>query len=134
MAKEKVKTELEEIVSAMYKAAEQEGYDKYWFYNQCITGDFLVEAFFEKYFEKNEGVACCVDKAKYTLGGIKLMLQTKKNISLQQTYKEYQENGGNIGEIKELNSICYWCPRTIKTSKEAIELFYREMIQKWEER
>ena len=59
------------------------------------------------------------------------MIQQKNNVLLQQTYREYQNNGGNIGNITELDQICYWCPKTIKTSKEAIDLFYKNTIQNW---
>ena len=59
------------------------------------------------------------------------MIQQKQNIQLQQTYREYQEKGGNIGSIKKLDEIAYWCPKTIKTSKEAIELFYKSTLQLW---
>lgn len=122
-----------EIINSISNIAEKEGYDDYWFYSELITGDYIIKAFFEEYFKKIEGIACCSDKANYVLGAIKTMIQVKHNIGLQQTYREYQENGGNIGSITELDKIAYWCPKTIKTSKEAIELFYKETIMKWRE-
>lgn len=121
----------QEVVNGIAKLAEENGYDDYYFYSQIINGDYLVKTFFEEYFKKTEGIACCADKANYVLGAIKIMIQQKQNISLQQTYREYQEKGGNIGNIKELDEIAYWCPRTIKTSKEAIEIFYKSTIQNW---
>lgn len=130
---EELKKHIEEVTEALAKNAEESGFDNYWFYSQFINGDFLVTSFFEEYFRKNEGLGCCADKANYVLGAIKKMIQIKNNIKLQQTYREYQENGGNIGSIEELDEICYWCPKTIKTSKDAIELFLKETLQKWRE-
>ena len=126
-----IKNQIKEVVKEISKIAEKDGYDKYWFYSQLLNGDYLVGTFFEEYFRKTEGSACCCDKANYVLGAIKIMIQTKQNVILQQTYREYRDNGGNIGSIQELDEVCYWCPRTIKTSKEAIELFYKETVQKW---
>lgn len=44
--------------------------------------------------------------------------------NLKQTYREYQQNGGNIGYITELDEICYWCPKTIKDSEEATSIIF----------
>lgn len=129
-----IKESLEEVVNNIAKIAEKDGYDKWWFYTQLINGDYILKTFFEEYFRKTEGSACCCDKANYVLGAIKIMIQQKKNVILQQTYREYQDNGGNIGSITELDKICYWCPKTIKDSKEAIELFYKHTIQNWRRR
>ena len=130
----KIKESLEEVINNIAKIAEKDGYDKWWFYTQLINGDYILKTFFEEYFRKTEGSACCCDKANYVLGAIKIMIQQKKNVILQQTYREYQDNGGNIGSITELDKICYWCPKTIKDSKEAIELFYKYTIQNWRRR
>ena len=125
----KIEEDLKQVIENISKVAEQDGYDKYWFYSQCLNGDYIAKTFFKEYFRKTEGSTCCCDKANYVLGAIKLMIQQKQNISLQQTYREYQDKGGNIGSIKELDEIAYWCPETIKTSKEAIELFYKSTLQ-----
>lgn len=119
------------VLNELSKIAEKNGYDNYYFYNELITGDYLVKTFFEEYFRSKEGHACCCDKANYVVTAIKKMIQIKQNINLQQTYKEYKENGGNIGGIKQLDEICYWCPKSLKTTKEAIELFYKETINTW---
>ncbi|MBQ3408928.1 MAG: hypothetical protein IJH12_06980 [Clostridia bacterium] len=122
------RNKLIQILGVISEEAEKEGFDDYWFFGQLLNGDFIIKSFFEKYFKKTEGVACCCDKAEYVLKAIKAMVEKKENISLQQTYREYKENRGDIGNIKELDEICYWCPKTIKNSKEAIELFYKETI------
>ena len=128
---DEIEESLEHVINNIAKIAEKDGYDKWWFYSQLLNGDYILKTFFEEYFRKIEGPACCCDKANYVLEAIKIMIQQKNNVLLQQTYREYQNKGGNIGSIKELDEICYWCPKTIKTSKEAIELFYKETIQKW---
>ncbi len=129
--KDKFEKDVKQVIETISKLAEKDGYDDYWYYAELINGDYIVKTFFEEYFKKIEGRACCCDKSNYVLGAIKIMIQTKNNIYLQQTYREYQEKGEDIGSIKELDKIAYWCPKTIKTSKEAIELFYKETIQKW---
>lgn len=130
---EELKKQIKEVTEVLIKNAEENGFDNYWFYKELIKGDFLVTSFFEEYFRKNEGLSCCTDKANYVLSAIKRMIRQKENIKLQQTYREYQENGGHIGSIEELDEICYWCPKTIKTSKDAIELFLKATLQKWRE-
>ena len=124
----------EEVINNISKLAEKDGYDKWYFYAQLINGDYILKTFFEEYFRKTEGSTCCCDKANYVLGAIKIMIQQKQNVLLQQTYREYQNNGGNIGSITELDEICYWCPKTLKDSNEAIELFYKETIENWRRR
>lgn len=126
-----IKDSLKQVIENISEVAKKDGYDEYWVYSQLLNGDYILKTFFEEYFRKVEGSACCCDKANYVLGAIKVMIQQKKNISLQQTYREYQQNGGNIGSIKELDEVAYWCPKTIKTSKDAIELFYKQTMQKW---
>ena len=131
LSEEELKKDIKNVVNTLAKIAEEDGFDTYWFYSELLNGDFIVRTFFEEYFKKKEGIVCCCDKASYVLSSIKKMIETKNDIKLQQTYREYQENGGDIGSIKELDRICYWCPNTIKTSKEAIELFYKATLQKW---
>ena len=128
-SEEITKKQISQIIEVMSKEAEKEGFDDYWLYGQLLNGDFLIESFFETYFKNTEGPMCCCDKARYVLGAIKTMIQKKENISLQQTYREYKESGGDIGNIKKLDELCYWCPKTIKNSKEAIELFYIELTK-----
>ena len=118
-----------EIIKTIGELAEEDGFDDYWFYNQCLQGDYIVESFFEEYYKQKEGLSCCSDKASFTLNKIKEMIAKKQIIPLQETYKQYQENGGDIGGITDLNKIAYWCPKTIKDSKEAIELFYKNVVR-----
>ena len=40
-------------------------------------------------------------------------------------------DGGYIGTITDLDHLCYWCPKTIKTAKQAIDLFCKNTIYKW---
>lgn len=120
---------LSEVIKSLSTLAEEDGFDDYWFYSQCLQGDYILKSFFEEYYKENEGFSCCVDKASFTVSKIKEMINEKQPISLQETYKQCQENGGDIGEIKDLDKIAYWCPQTIKDSKEAIELFYKNVIK-----
>ena len=46
-----IKKQINQIIEVMLKNAEKEGFDDYWFYGQLLNGDFLIESFFETYFE-----------------------------------------------------------------------------------
>lgn len=80
--------------------------------------------FFDHYFSKYEGMPCSHDKSSYVARKIEEYLKTGKNVELQETYREYQARGNDIGGITELDEICYWCPQTIKTSEEATAIFF----------
>ena len=84
----------------------------------------IFELFFDHYFRKIEGFPCSHDKSIYVSKKIEKYLATGKNECLKQTYREYQQKGGNIGSITELDEICYWCPKTIKDSEEATSIIF----------
>ncbi len=84
----------------------------------------IFELFFDHYFRKMENFPFSHDKSIYVSKKIEKYLTTGKNESLRQTYREYQQNGGNIGSITELDKICYWCPKTIKDSEEATAIIF----------
>lgn len=84
----------------------------------------ILKLFFGHYFRKMEGFSCSHDKSIYVSKKIEKYLTTGENESLRQTYGEYQQNGGDIGSVTELSKICYWCPKTIKDSKEATEIIF----------
>lgn len=84
----------------------------------------VFELFFDHYFRKIEGFPCSHDKSVYVSKKINKYLMTGENENLKQTYREYQQNGGNIGSITDLDKICYWCPKTIKDSEEATSIIF----------
>jgi hypothetical protein len=85
----------------------------------------IFKTFFSNYIENTEGSSCCVDKAGYIASEMDKALVLDKNIKLRETYRQYQAAGGNIGGIKELDNIAYWCPKSIEDTNEAIKIFYR---------
>ena len=92
------------------------------------TKDILKDIF-SGYFSLVEGSACSVDKARTTSNRIIKSVKEGKNIQLQYTYIEYRDNGGDLGGLstrteEELNRICYWCPRSIKDTREAINIYF----------
>ena len=100
----------------------------------------IFELFFDNYFRKMEGCPCSHDKSIYVSKKIEKYLNTGENENLKQTYREYQQNGGNIGSITELDKICYWCPKTIKDSEEATSIIFHYLCidsnyfkDKWKE-
>jgi hypothetical protein len=78
----------------------------------------------EKYFGKVEGPCCCGDKASYTARLVDKTLKDNKYYSLKETYGECQARGGNIGGIKELDEIAYWCPETLDTTEDALKIIF----------
>ncbi len=84
----------------------------------------MMELFFDSYFRKVEGTTCACDKSRFTVKRINKYLMTGVNENLQETYREYQLKGNNIGGITELDRICYWCPKSIKTAEEAIKILF----------
>jgi hypothetical protein len=76
----------------------------------------------ENYFDKVEGPCCSGDKASYTARLIDKTWKDNKYYSLKETYGEYQARGGNIGGIKELDKIAYWCPETLDTTEDALKI------------
>lgn len=84
----------------------------------------ILELFFDNYFEKIEGHPFSHDKSVYVVRKINSYIMTGENDVLQETYREHQQNGGDIGGITELDKICYWCPKTIKNSEEAISIIF----------
>lgn len=92
--------------------------------NEFNSKESMFELFFDNYFRKVEGLVCSHDKSVYVSRKINKYLLTGENEILQQTYEEYQEKGGDIGGITDLDKICYWCPTTIKDSKEATSIIF----------
>jgi len=82
------------------------------------------------YFHKVEGRICCVDKARYVARMVDKSLKDNKYYPLQETYGDYQNRGGDIGSITELDEVAYWCPKTMSSTKEALELLYKNLKYK----
>lgn len=80
--------------------------------NYIFTLDGILEIFFENYFENVEGSSCCCDKASFTICKIKQAIEKGTNLELQEKYDDEDR-------------IAYWCPKTIKNTDQAINLFYR---------
>lgn len=92
------------------------------FYKTMLEGDWLITYIFEQYIREVEGWTCCADKALFIVNQLHKANLEKEELPLQITYREYQANGGDIGNIKDLDYICYWCPKSLKTTKEARDL------------
>lgn len=84
----------------------------------------IIDFFFENYIRKVEGRSCCCDKSSFIAKRLKEYIDTGINTSLQETYGEYQSKGGDIGGIKELDEIAYWCPKKIKDTEEAFKIIW----------
>lgn len=106
-----------------------QNFDSYDYYNNTLfNGENTVYTIFRNYITAIEGSPCCADKARYIVKRIKKALEERKNQSLTETYQEYKDRGGDLGGLNEsntdLNSVCYWCPKTIKDTDTAISLYY----------
>ena len=100
--------------------------DDYDFYNNFLfNGKETMDEIFKNYISAVEGSPCCADKSRFIVSKIKKALKERANQSLQYTYQEYKDKGGDLGGIKnDLDHICYWCPETIKDTDTAINLFF----------
>ena len=83
--------------------------------NEYLTEHLLngnMEHFFDNYFEKNEGHSFSHDKTSHVISMIKQSIKSGKNLEL---YSEYDFGKGLVE--------AYWTPKTLKTTKEAIDKF-----------
>lgn len=120
--------ELEKDLKGIINKLSQ-NFDLYEFYNTVLfNGEEIMNMVFRDYISDVEGSPCCADKSGFIVRRIKRALKERKNIPLCQTYAEYRNNGGDLGGINETNTdmdtICYWCPKTIKDTDAAIELYF----------
>ena len=81
----------------------------------------------ESYFKKVEGRSCCADKARYVAKMVDKTLKDNKYYPLQETYRDYQNRGGDIGGITELDEVAYWCPKTMWNTKQALEIIHKSI-------
>jgi len=101
-------------------------------YDKTFTdGSFEVLAdIFSAYFDKFEGYAFSTDKGRATARALIKAVKQLKHIPLQYTYIEFKDKGGDLGGLasypnEKLEKICFWCPSTIATTKDAIEIYYK---------
>ena len=101
--------------------------EKYWYEKQLLLNhEEMMDTFFEAVISKIEGRCCCVDKAHFTRRRCIKAINDKEDYSLQETYRDYHNRGGDLGGInleEEGDKICYWCPKIFKDTREAISLY-----------
>ena len=124
MNKENLENDIKKVIETLYNNA-----DDYEFYNDFLfNAEEIMDSLFRNYIELTEGSSCCGDKSSFIVRRIKCAIKERKNMPLSYTYAEYRDNGGNLGGINEtntdLNKVCYWCPKTIKDTDSAIDLFF----------
>jgi|GEM_PF-3545402 len=124
--KEIKKEDIEKVINALAKSIPKRNYNNFEY--DFIDSTKIFKTFFSSYFSDIEGMACSVDKARYVANKIVKGLKEDKIIQLQQTYREYRDSGSSIGAIKELDKVAYWCPKTIKDTKEAMEIFSKWLL------
>ena len=123
-----IKDGLATVIKAIIDNTKYEDMDMY----QDIFEDrrSIFKHVFEEYFKKVEGRSCCVDKASHVAYLVDKTLKTREYYPLQETYREYRDNGGNIGGITELDEIAYWCPKTLKTTEDALKILFNSIRYK----
>ena len=124
MSKENIEDDLKKCIEALCN-----NFDDYEFYNNFLfNAEEIMNSLFRNYIELIEGSPCCNDKSGFIVKRIKQALKERRNIPLKYTYAEYRDSGGNLGGINEtntdLNTVCYWCPESIKDTDNAIDLFF----------
>jgi len=124
MSKEINEELLKEMITAFSNS-----FDKYEFYEEFLfNGEEIMNSVFRDFISSTEGSSCCADKSGFITRRIKRAIKERKNLPLIETYQEYKNNGGDLGGINEsntdLNQICYWCPKNIKDTDSAIDLYF----------
>lgn len=122
MSKEINEETLKEVISNLTNSIDISDYELYKENFKDVTS--IIDFFFENYLRKVEGFECCCDKSRFIAKRLKKYIDTGVNTILQETYGEYQNRGGDIGGITELDEIAYWCPRTIKDTEEAFAIIW----------
>ena len=122
MNDEEIKKGIEDICKAL--CGEEK---KYWYEKQLLLNhEEIMDTFFVSIISKFEGTCCCVDKAHFIRRRCINAINDKQDYSLQETYKDYHNRGGDLGGIsleKSGDKICYWCPKIFKDTEEAIRLY-----------
>lgn len=116
------KETLEEVINNIACSIDMSDLDLY--RTEFNSKQSILELFFDNYFRKIEDYPFSHDKSVYVVRKINNYLMTGKNDILQETYREYQQKGGDIGGITELDKTCYWCPKTIKDAEEATSIMF----------
>lgn len=99
-------------------------------------GKNTIERFFEQYFKEKEQTNLSRTKAEYVTKRIIIAAKEGQVKTLQQTYREYKEENKkkiDTAEKERLDEIMYFCPKMIKSTKEALEVIYKD-IDKYYER
>lgn len=89
----------------------------------------ILKDIYTGYFKAVEGPACSVDKARFVARRLLHAVKEKKHLTVQETYIECRDRGGNLGGLsnesdEELDHRTYWSPITLKTTKDAIDVYY----------
>lgn len=116
---------LKEVVNAILDSCDISDLDMYnvLFENRVSIFEYILE----NYIHKKEGHCCCVDKARYVARWVDKSLKDNKYYPLKETYRDYQNRGGNIGGITELDKVCYWCPESFDTTEQALQVIFEIM-------
>ena len=117
--------DLKEVVNAILDNCDISDLDMYndLFENRVSIFEYILE----KNKKKKEGHCCCVDKARYVARWVDKSLKDNKYYPLKETYRDYQNRGGNIGGITELDKVCYWCPESFDTTEQALQVIFEIM-------
>lgn len=91
----------------------------------------IFESILENYFDSVEGFCCCGDKASYVAHMVDKTLTNNKYYPLKETYRDYQNRGGDIGSIKDLDKVAYWCPKTLNTTEDALKIIFNVVSGKF---
>lgn len=117
-----IKEDLQNVIETIIKNTNYSDLD---LYNSIFQDRISIfKWILGEYFKKVEGYTCCVDKAIYVARMVDKTLKNNEYYSLKETYGEHQSRGGDIGGITELDEVAYWCPKTLKTTEDALQVIY----------
>jgi hypothetical protein len=109
---------LKDVINALISNS---NFDEYDYYKEVLLDSKeTMELFFDNYFRNVESWVYSHDKAAYTVARIIKAIESKNNLSLQETYDIAKDP-----QMKKYEGeIAYWCPKTLKDTDEAIDIYY----------
>lgn len=104
-----------------------EVFDDFGFLKKLFTVENLLEELLTSYFTETESAVCSADKARFVAKRILRAIEEGKHLSLSKTYAEHAAENPENEDAQQYakddpDSICYWCPLTLKDTKQAVSL------------
>ena len=111
-----------EVIDSILEKMPKRNYNNFTY--SLVESKEIMRLFFSRYFFLTEGSGMSSDKASYVSNRIIKGLKEDVILTLQEVYdiKKYPQMEKYEGEI------AYWCPKNIKNTKEALDIFVNHIL------